>query len=522
MHALKLSDTAHWSETYNKTQGSYMRGGYGNSYLWNWRPAFKESHQHVQEAYTLAASRVDDAEHNSGFFSGLIKTLVASTVGKGLRLASKMDYQALNLQEEAANALSSRIERAWELYTKSPIECDAKGKQTFGQIQQSAFKSYLRTGEVFGLLVVINRPYCKHFTKVQLLSPTRLSLYSDQFNWISGIKIDQWGMPLAYRVSNASLAQSQYNGLDIEINAKDNDGKTQVLHFCDNDVGQLRGISPFTAVLEQFRKQDKLSDSYVQTAHMQTLFAASLFADGPSDQALEGLKVTDDVGKTTHGYDAFLNERSNWYKKGQGISFDQPARINHLAPGDRLEFHGTQVPAPNFDIFNQWLLREIAACAGVTYETISLDYRNATYSSVRMATAVMWDIVLQRRSNICEPFCQSVFEAWLEERVILGAIEGLGDHEWFLNNRSAICRAEWRGPAKPQADDFKTARASAERLQAGTSTLEQETADLGADWEENLQQRTFEIKKYEEAGLSNPFMINTKTTLPIEQPTEGE
>ncbi|TIR84471.1 MAG: hypothetical protein E5X19_27950 [Mesorhizobium sp.] len=63
----------------------------------------------------------------------------------------------------------------------------------------------------------------------------------------------------------------------------------------------------------------------------------------------------------------------------------------------------------------------------------------------------------------------------------------------------------WQGPAKATADDQKSAKAASERLLNGTSTLDMECAEIGADAEEVFERRLYWHKRYVEAGMPSPF-----------------
>lgn len=65
--------------------------------------------------------------------------------------------------------------------------------------------------------------------------------------------------------------------------------------------------------------------------------------------------------------------------------------------------------------------------------------------------------------------------------------------------------ATWRGPAKPTADDLKAAKASSERMRNGTSSVEDETGDLGIDADALFEQRQRLRERYAEAGMRSPY-----------------
>ena len=106
------------------------------------------------------------------------------------------------------------------------------------------------------------------------------------------------------------------------------------------------------------------------------------------------------------------------------------------------------------------LLAEMARCLGLTFEGATGDYRSASYATIRAATTTVWPIVMMRRKFIVAPFCQAHYEAWLEEEIQTGTIWFPGGLAGFLANRTAACRAEWKGPPKPEAEILKTAKAA--------------------------------------------------------------
>jgi capsid protein len=158
-------------------------------------------------------------------------------------------------------------------------------------------------------------------------------------------------------------------------------------------------------------------------------------------------------------------------------------------------------PNDTYEAFSKFLLREIATCLSMTVETLTGDYTGATYSSVRMATAEKWPLVLARRQNISGRFLQHVYEAWLEEEIEAGNVPFTGGLAAFFAQRSAACSAEWRGPARPQADDLKAAKAHEVYKRMGVMTDEMICNDLGVDVDDVYEQRSREAKKRERLGL---------------------
>jgi len=199
-------------------------------------------------------------------------------------------------------------------------------------------------------------------------------------------------------------------------------------------------------------------------------------------------------------WDAYVQAQSGWYDNAT-INLGINGRIAHLFPGQKLELHRAQHPHSDYRDFAAHLLRELARCMGLTYESATADYTNATYSSVRMATGEIFQITLYRRAHLVAPFCNAVYEAWLEEEIVRGGIPFPGGVEGFLANRSAASRAIWRGAPKPQADDLKMAKAHEIWCRLGVMTDAAIAEDLGHDIEDVYAQRAREKALRDTYGL---------------------
>jgi lambda family phage portal protein len=301
------------------------------------------------------------------------------------------------------------------------------------------------------------------------------------------------GMAIAYLVGR----RDPVTGLtqETEVAARDPLGRIRVVHVFDGLPGQVRGISPLTPVLQVARQFDQLSDATLTAAILQTVFAASITSDEPTEEILAGLMTPQEQARLSAGgvspWDAYIQAQSGWYDNA-AIDLGINGRIAHLFPGQKLELHRAQQPHSDYRDFAAHLLRELARCMGLTYESATADYTNATYSSVRMATGEIFQITLYRRAHIVAPFCNAVYEAWLEEEIARGGIPFPGGLEGFVANRAAASRAIWRGAPKPQADDLKTAKAHEIWCRLGVMTDASIAEDLGYDIEDVYAQRARE------------------------------
>lgn len=491
-------------------------GGQSGIFMGGPRPALRENWQDVQQAWGESAARVIEAWQNSGFIYGVVEAASASTVGSGLRMSARPDGVSLGWTPERTQSWARMVESRWASYSSRPIECDAAGKLTVAQMQQAAFAQYLIYGETLAIMPIVPRAGVTAASKVALIPPSRLvDKTTETSRLYQGVYVDAWGMPEQYLIREKSPWMGDR---DILVNARDRDGRRNVLHVFEPGAVTTRGISPMAPALKVIKQVEQYANATLHTALIQTMFAATMRTGMNGIQAYEGLMTNADVTGNPGALDInkFGEAKAEWYEDAK-IDLNQTGRIAHLFPGDELDFKAAQHPNSNFDVFMRWLLTEICRCAGVTYESGTGDYRGATYSSVRMAGALEWLTVMRRRENIVIPFVQAIYENWLEEEVGSGRIEFPGGVQAFYQQRGLACHTVWTGPPRPQADEFKAARSMQVRKEIGATTMAEIAAEYGMDWDDMMRQQKAENDLADELDLPRPWAI----TDPMQKP-EGE
>lgn len=487
-----------------KPTAQYMRGE-RSPFFFGWHPALRDPRDDVRAAWTNAAARAIDALHNSGWLSGGIDQAVAMTVGIGLRLNSAPDYDEIGWTNDEANEWARNVERRWIAWAKQPIECDLTGRMSIGQMTAAGYRSWFAAGEIVAQLPVINRPFATTRSKVHLIPANRLAQTNEPPNMVQGVRMDASGFPIAYRFRMT-------NGLgldqDVDVRARDGAGRPQVVHVFDGAAGQVRGITPLAPALLVTRQFDQLANATLTASLIQAIFAATVESDAPSSDVMNALRSESEQG-VGGSLEGLLGAKAEWYDNTK-IDLGQFGKVAHMFPGEKLNFNRSEHPNSTYEPFAKFLLREIARCIGITFEQLTGDYTGATYSSVRMATSEVWQIVQYRRENIIARFLQPVYEMWLEEEIDAGRIEFPGGLEGFLDKRAAACGANWRGGAKPQADDLKFAKSAETLMKVGVLPMEVICADIGLDWEDVQDQLQREKQRREKLGLPEPQFGNAQ------------
>lgn len=463
----------------------------------------------VRRVWDRLASTALDLIQNSGRLKGAADQVCADTIGTGLKLSARPDLAGMGWDETESADWVCLVEAEWKRFAENPDECDFRGKFDLHTLVDVALRHHMAYGEAVGVVDYFDPATCRHYgletgTKLLLVSPHRLVRDTDEFRGLhSGVIHDGNARPIAYRFAVRN------GGIETKVDrpSRDADNRTLVVHSFDPwDAADVRGVSVLASSLRTQSMAETLGDATLSTAILQTVLGVTLTSPEPSAAAFDAIERLDDVDAALKAeFLGYIGARLD-QAKASGIHLGGDPQVSHLAPGEKLEVHTAPTPGSNYLPFSVDLRRELARTIGVTYESFAMDQSAATYSSTRMGVSSIWPVVLRRRRRIAAPIYQAVYESWLDEKIATGRLPFKGGYRAFAAARARATWAEWQGPAKPTADDLKSAKAATERLQNGTSTLEWECAEAGLDIREVVEQRGRELAMVTAAGLPNPFL----------------
>lgn len=469
--------------------------------------SLREHRDEVRMVWRRAAALAADIIQNSGRLRGAVDQILADTVGEELVLTPKPNLSKLGYSEAETVAFVSMVKDWWKRRAWNARECDFRGKFIMPQQIDMSLRSDVVFGEAIGVLDYWSKAQRQRYgivsgTKLCMLSPATLVQDTNELEHLyQGVIHDENGRPVAYRFQEKRDMLPQ----KVDRRAFDGDGRQVVVHVFDPiEPTDVRGISRLAAAIRKYLQHEVLVDSTIQTQILQTLMSFALTSPNPSKEAFEALTAIED--------DVFQEEYIDYFKSAldraaEGkISLSGDPTVSHLGPGEDLKLLSPGVPGPQFLPVSADLSRDIARALGITYGGLTMDNTSATYSSVNMDNASIWPIVTRRRSRVAAPFCQAYYEAGLDEEIGEGRIPFKGGYEAFAANREDVLWTLWNGPAKPTADDGKSAKAATERLVNGTSTFEAECAERGLDPEEVFESRKYWHKRFVDAGMPSPFV----------------
>lgn len=460
----------------------------------------------------IMVARIRDLVRNDGWASAAVTRTVDDAIGADFRLLAKPDWRMLRLFASGFDAVwadefGRTVEAYWRDWTNDPGRyCDQERRLSFGQMQQLGFRTKLIDGEALALLPWLpermgpGRASCA--TAVQLISPDRLSnpqMAFDSRTMRGGCELDALGVTIAYHLREAHPSDWFDAGKSwswTRIPRETSDGRANVVHDFDaEEVGQHRGAGGiFTPIVARLRMISQYDATELAAAVVNATLAA--FIESPNDPEL----VQDAMqGGALSDYQAARAE----FHDERRLALNG-VRIPIMFPGEKLNTVTASRPSAAYEPFQAAALRNIAAAIGSSYEQLSTDWSRSNYSSARGAVVTAWKTLTRRRHDFARGFSSPIYAAWLEElfdRRALPLPDGAPD---FLDARAAYSACRWMGPARGWIDPVKERQGAVLSMDSGLSTLEQECFEQGVDWEEQLEQRAIEVKRFRDLGLPLP------------------
>jgi lambda family phage portal protein len=375
--------------------------------------------------------------------------------------------------------LNRQVERSFERWTAA-----------VGLAETLRTKRQARSvdGESFGLLTT--NPRVGHEVKLQLRlveadQVATPDLATNDPLAVDGIRFDRWMNPTEYHLLAAHPGDDfgwshQYDRIPARF----------VIHWFRADrPGQLRGVPEITPALGLFAQLRRYTLAVLSAAETAADFAAVLYSDMPAmAESMEGRE-----------FDLLEIERR---------------MMTTLPAGWKMAQFKPEQPTTTYEMFKREILKEIARCLNMPRNVAQGDSSGYNYASGRLDHQVYFKSIGVDQYHCETTVLDPLLGAWLAEAS--GATDLLGG----LSPAIADWPHRWYWDGHEHVDPAKEATAAETRLRNHTTTLAEEYARRGLDWETQLRQRAKELELMRTLGLS-PADAAPPATRPDPQPTGG-
>lgn len=449
------SDGASLSHRYRVLRGRYDAAvtNHDNQRHWANADGLSANTANNVDVRRILRNRARYEVANNSYARGIVLTLANDVIGTGPRL------QMLT-PDAAANRIVEREFARWS--------------QSVGLAERLRTMRAARAedGEAFAVLTSneqLAAPIKLDLVLVEADQVTTPDLFFDVANAVDGIVFDALGNPVEYHVlkhhpGDLQIVKGHFDYDRIPANS--------VIHLfrCDRP-GQARGVPDITPALPLFAQLRRFTLAVLGAAETAADFAGILYTDAPA------------------------NGEADSAEPFEPIELEQRALLT-MPGGWKMSQMRAEQPSTTYGEFKKEILNEIARCLNMPFNIAAGNSSGYNYASGRLDHQTYFKSIRVEQAHIESIVLDRILTAWLDEAVLiegylpplLRTLDADLSHQWFWDGREHV-------------DPAKEANAQSTRLASHTTTLANEYAKQGRDWEAELRQRAKEIQIMEELGL---------------------
>lgn len=283
----------------------------------------------------------------------------------------------------------------------------------------------------------------------------------------------------------------------------------EMIHFYDRDhPRQARGIPEAAAVLITAYKMDDFEDSSLDNARVSAKKMGFIQKDATKmlrNGAGSGGGFVNGNAEEEAGDEVFEMESSVYVKLDEGESFQG------FAPN---------FPSEQHEPFMKSLGRRYAAGVKASFNKLFRNLESVNYNSLRSDELTDQRHWITEQNKMIEGFHRVFYPVWFRMAVLSGKIKGVPYTKW---REYAV--GFWQGTRWMWVDPLKEVRATVEALDNNLTTLTDELANKGKDFNDVMSRRKQELAELIElAKLQNEYdqLTGKKGKEKVEVPEEEE
>lgn len=387
---------------------------------------------------------------NNPTLEGVLNTHCTDVIGpRGPKLQVQSSKKTYN----------EKLERIWRDWFKRP---EITGKLTGAAMMQLWWRGLWGNGAYLAQIVTDKTADGPVKMRLKLVPVRRLATpiasVADA-SIVLGVERDANGKPVAYHIAPAADSLGGWTGKSRRIEAK------HIIHeFCTLEEEQVDGVPWLAVALKNIADTRDYDDQVLDAARIAAAYSVMMEATGP-DVEFQAVNEEIDI---------------------------EPGVIRHAVPGWKANGLTPPQPSTQYKDYHDELLRNFGRAVCMPLMMIKLDSAKHNYSSAR------FDAQVYNRAN-------DVKKAWIADGVmerLVDLVAREAELTGLLPKRPPHVEYKWTWHAAASVDPIKDAKAEQQRLANGTTTLRDECAARGFDWEEVIVQRAREMEALQTAGLA--------------------
>ncbi len=463
------------------------QGAITDRFTSDWLPSSTSSDAEIFQSLTELRNRSRQLIRDNPYAANAQSIVVDNVVGNGIRMQATVAGNDGVLDDP----LNDKIENAWSRWCEKG-SCEVSGRLNMTALLRLAMGGVFSDGEF--LIRVVKKPFGESRIpfSLELIEPDYLVNNDSRINvggnnlCRMGIEVDQWQRPRAYWLYKdhpGDIFYSGWNGSEYRRVSAD-----EIFHlYVVNRWPQTRGVPWLHAVMRRLRDLQTYNDSEVAAARA----SANVVGFITNETGLGWGSDVEDRGPAA----------SRRYRESSLL--DRAGTLLRLFPGETFSGFAPQRPNASLDPFMRYMIREVAAGVGVSYESLSRDYSQSNYSSSRLSLLddrSRWRVI---QGWLISSYLTPIYRKWLDMAVLSGEIQ-IPD---YFQNKEKYQSVRFMPRGWSWVDPTKEVQAYALAVQNGFTTLSDVLAESGSgtDLEDFISTKVRERELLKKAGLKFPL-----------------
>ena len=415
--------------------------------------------------------------------------IVNNVIGAGIGMQAAVESS----RGHRVDRINDDIERVWHEWTQAE-HCHTGGKLNFGDLERQLFAQIVEAGEI--LVRVHLRPFggSRVPLSLEIVEPERIADDAQASPTTGavlrmGVEVDEFNRPIAYAIRQLHPSEFMATKASRDRVAMVSAESIFHLHLVDR-WPQTRGEPWLHAVAKRLNDMDGYSEAEIVAARAAASYMGIIESPDPGDQS-------DEAGETAE--------------------FElEPGAVKRLMPGEKFTDFSPNRPNPNMEPFMRLMLREVAAGAMTSYESVSRDYSQSNYSSSRLALLDDRDTWRTLQAWFIRAFREPLHKIFMQQATLAGAIPSLTPMMYGADP-AKYGAVQFRPRGWSWVDPTKEVEAYIAAVKAGFMTVGDVIALTGSgrDREDVWTERAHELAQADQLGL-------TFDTTPVDPIAEAE
>jgi len=450
----------------------YTAADRGNSYR-NYKPQQTSGAQEISQGWRQTTNATRELARNNPHVAGMKQRFITSLIGEGSFPRPKI------LKDGADNPYDFDIERNQDIlnrWEKWAPTAGANGDSIYQLQRLGAGHFFIDGGLLFRRVYI---PIEGTKTKQLAIEPIELDHLdiakdtdTEELRIVGGKELNIYNKVIAYWLKPRHPSEKDTES--VRIPASD------IIDLFDrqraSDVG---GISRLASSVMNFYNIGMYRADTMKLAR--TALGYGVFIE------------TDDPG-------GFFDEDAEADQGGNQYQYITPGGVHYLRKGEKINTVKPENPGTQYEPFLRSELRAASVGAGVSYESVSNDGSQSNFSSTRQMLLFEKAMIRYIFGIFEEQFYSKLYRWFIEFEMDFGQPSRLVLPNYeanpfkYLKVSFSRAKVDW-------VDPLKDARAGAQEVDMGTSTLTDICEASGKDIEEIVATRKYEIGLMKEAGI---------------------